>query len=61
MTDDSVTVSVPVTAPVTTPALEMRGITKRYPGVVANNKIDLGYCRIRSPIDGRISRKRFAG
>ncbi len=23
------------------PRLQMRGITKRYPGVVANNKIDL--------------------
>ncbi len=23
------------------PALEMRGITKRYPGVLANNSIDL--------------------
>src|SRR5204862_7698902 len=28
-------------APVRAPALEMRGITKRYPGVVANNHIDL--------------------
>src|SRR5919197_383274 len=28
-------------APVRPPALEMRGITKRYPGVLANNKINL--------------------
>ncbi|HEY3071446.1 MAG TPA: ABC transporter ATP-binding protein [Candidatus Limnocylindrales bacterium] len=28
-------------APVRAPALEMRGITKHYPGVVANNHIDL--------------------
>ena len=27
--------------PVRAPALEMRGITKRYPGVVANAGIDL--------------------
>ena len=26
---------------VTAPALEMRGITKRYPGVIANDGIDL--------------------
>jgi simple sugar transport system ATP-binding protein len=31
----------PPTVPVIAPALEMRGITKRYPGVLANNHIDL--------------------
>ena len=31
----------PASAPVTAPALEMRGITTRYPGVVANDHIDL--------------------
>src|SRR5690348_2616792 len=39
MTAASPTVSAP--EPVQAPALEMRGITKRYPGVVANNGINL--------------------
>jgi general nucleoside transport system ATP-binding protein len=34
-------VTAPVSDPVTAPALEMRGISKRYPGVVANDGIDL--------------------
>ncbi len=33
------------TASAAAPALEMRGITKRYPGVVANDHIDLDVCR----------------
>jgi simple sugar transport system ATP-binding protein len=33
--------SVASTPPVIAPALEMRGITKRYPGVLANDHIDL--------------------
>ena len=32
---------VPAAAPVIAPALEMRGITKRYPGVLANDHIDI--------------------
>ncbi|MGH3075752.1 MAG: ABC transporter ATP-binding protein, partial [Gaiellales bacterium] len=35
------TPAVPAPAPVVAPALEMRGITKRYPGVLANDHIDL--------------------
>jgi ABC-type uncharacterized transport system ATPase subunit len=31
----------PLSQAVTAPALEMRGITKRYPGVLANDHIDL--------------------
>ena len=34
-------VTAPVSDPVAAPALEMRGISKRYPGVVANDGIDL--------------------
>jgi general nucleoside transport system ATP-binding protein len=30
-----------VPPPPSVPALEMRGITKRYPGVIANDRIDL--------------------
>jgi len=33
--------TLPAPEPVQAPALEMRGITKRYPGVVANNGINL--------------------
>ncbi len=33
--------TAPAIAPVVAPALEMRGITKRYPGVLANDHIDL--------------------
>jgi len=39
MTD--ATGAIPIAAPTTAPALEMRGITKRYPGVVANSDINL--------------------
>jgi simple sugar transport system ATP-binding protein len=35
------TEAIPATGTVVAPSLEMRGITKRYPGVVANDHIDL--------------------
>src|ERR687897_2394406 len=43
MTSDATAAEIPeLDAPaVEAPALEMRGITKHYPGVVANDKIDL--------------------
>ena len=41
MTEPTTDLPMDPAGPVTAPALEMRGITKRYPGVVANNGIDL--------------------
>ena len=40
------------------PALEMRGITKRYPGVVANQSIDLDIRPGRDPRPARRERRR---
>jgi simple sugar transport system ATP-binding protein len=39
------------------PALEMRGITKRYPGVVANDHIDLDLRRGEIHAAGRERRR----
>jgi general nucleoside transport system ATP-binding protein len=41
MTEPTTDLPTDPEGPITAPALEMRGITKRYPGVVANNGINL--------------------